>query len=204
MTQSRTFHLEHPIAQRLADLSGIANDLRLTVRAADLFLSLPTVGSEEAIVGSKGLASFAIITYFRTLATGVRSGVNLSQIEKLPPAMQRSHHELKAIRDGYVAHSKSGLERTVVEVVLTEDGTGIHTLGTMHSRPGTFSKEHILSLRALAEALHSLVDEEYDLEFNRVWDFLENMPANERSRILTPPEPYGAPSPQKKRHRLGG
>lgn len=201
MTDSLKFQVEHPVAQRLADLSGIANDLRLAIRAADVFLSSPTVGSEAAIIGSKSLASFAIITYFRTLATGARTGVNLGQIEKLPPALQRTHYRLKSIRDGYIAHSVNSLERNIVEVELSREGAAIKTLSTTHSRPGTFSREDVLALKELAEALHELVDQESDAEFDQVWEFLEAMPSQERSEILSVPTPYVATTDNRRGHR---
>jgi hypothetical protein len=204
MTDPRKFQVEHPIAQRLADLSGIANDLRLAIRAAEVFLSSPTVGSEAAIIGSKSLASFAIITYFRTLATGVRTGVSLEQIEKLSPALQRTHHRLKTVRDGYVAHSLSSLERNIVEVGMSPDGAAIETLSTTHSRPGTFSREDVLALKELTEALHELVDEESDAEFDRVWEFLEAMPSQERSKVLVVPKPYQATTENNQRRRKFG
>lgn len=192
MTDSLKFQVEHPVAQRLADLSGIANDLRLAIRAADVFLLSSTVGSEAEIISSKSLASFAIITYFRTLATGVRTGVRLDQIQKLSPALQRTHHRLKTVRDGYIAHSLNSLERNIVEVELSPEGAAIETLSTTHSRPGTFSREDVLALKELAEALLELVDQEFDTEFDQVWEFLEAMPLQERSKILSVPRPYSA------------
>lgn len=205
MTENRTFHLEHPIAQRLADLAGISNDLRLVVRSADLCLSTPTVGSEAAIIGSKGIASFALITYFRTLGTGVRSGISIDQVRKLPPNLLVTHNRLKEVRDGYVAHSLNSLERNVVEVTIANDGIGIESLGTSHSRPGTFSSDDMLALKTLAEALTSIVDEESDTEFDRVWDFIESMPAHERSKVLSAPNRYAATTNNmRNRRKLGG
>lgn len=205
MTEKRTFHLEHPIAQRLADLAGIANDLRLVIRSADIFLSSPTIGSEEAIVASKGIASFALITYFRTLGTGVRSGITIQQVRNLPDNLRAAHSRLKKVRDGYVAHSLNSLERNVVEVTIASDGIGIESLGTAHSRPATFSSEDMLALKALAEALSTVVEEESDIEWNRVWDFIESMPIHERGNALSAPLRYAASTNNmRSRRRLGG
>lgn len=91
--------IKHREAQRLADLAGVLGDLTLTMRTCDLFLGSPNVGSDEAILRSKALASFAIITYFRTVAQNCRTGVTSEQISRLAPHQQAAHQKFKAIRD---------------------------------------------------------------------------------------------------------
>jgi hypothetical protein len=179
MTPPRKFLVDHPVAQRLADLAGIEHDLEIVARTCDLFLGSPSVGSQEALVRSNAIAAFAIINYFRTLANGVRSGVSKEQIDQLPEKLQNTHARLKNVRDHYLAHSINRQESNIVEVSLKEDGT-IASLCTTHSRPATFSVDDMTLLKTLAEAVKKIIKDEYNKEFDRVWDFVESLDENER------------------------
>jgi hypothetical protein len=188
MTNSRNLVVEHPNAQRLADIAGIINDLRLTIRACDLFLKYPQIGSEEIILGSKAVASFAILTYFRTLANGVRTGITKDQVSRLSNEHAATHHRLKNVRDHYIAHSINNQEENAVEITFKEDGSSIETLGTSHTRPATFNIADIISLRSLTEYLMKIIEEEWDSEFDRVWDFVESLTEEERKAVLHTPK----------------
>lgn len=183
MESRREFKLEHPLAQRLVDLAGIKQDLEMSIKACDLFLQNSKVGSSEAILRSKAVGAFAIFTYYRTVSSGVRSGIAKEQIEKLPSRHQEIHERLKIVRDQYLAHSINQLEVNSVSVVLESDGS-IYSIGTSHSRPATFSAEEITNLKELASSLSGIVEEEYDSEFDVLWDFLEKMTLQERSHLL--------------------
>jgi hypothetical protein len=184
MTDPRKFLVEHPIAQRLADLAGIEHDLTIVMRTCDLFLGSPSVGSEEAVVRSNAIGAFAIITYFRTLANGVRGGVTAAQLEILPQSLKESHAQLKNVRDHYLAHSINRQEINVVEICFKEDGKSIDSLGTNHSRPATFSNSEIASLKSLAESVQQIISAEYSQELDKVWDFIEGLSEGERSAVL--------------------
>lgn len=179
MTDSSKLRLEHPVAQRLADLAGVRHDLELAIRACDRFLSSPTVGSEDAVLVSRSLATFAIITYCRTISSGVRSGISEVNLAELPPHHREAHDTFKHTRDKFVAHSVNHFEENAVEIGLDQPESGtpkVATVGTSHTRLATFSKEQIAELQALAEALLAITESEYDSELDRVWDFLDSLP----------------------------
>jgi hypothetical protein len=205
MTDSSKFRLEHPIAQRLADLAGVEHDLKLSIRACERFLSGPTVGSEDAILTSRSLATFAIITYCRTISSGVRSGISESCVAALPQRLREAHETFKNIRDKFVAHSVNHFEENSVQIGLDHSGSKVATVGTLHSRTATFSIEQISDLKSLAEALLEMVNSEYDAECDRVWDFLAPMqPAELQSVLITPsdtPRPSKPPHTARKRFR---
>jgi hypothetical protein len=206
MADSSKLQLEHPIAQRLADLAGVRYDLELVTRACDHFLANQTVGSEEAILLSRSLATFAIVTYCRTIASGVRSGVSESHLAALAKRLQNSHETFKAIRDKFVAHSVNYFEENAVQVGLeySESGTiKVVTVGTLHSRAATFSKEQIGELKELADAVQAVVALEYRSEKDRVWDFLESLPPSELQSTLTTRSRKSFKAPHQARKRLG-
>lgn len=206
MTDSSKLQLEHPIAQRLADLAGVKYDLELVTRACDHFLANPTVGSEEAILLSRSLATFAIVTYCRTISSGVRSGVSESHLAALPERLQTSHQTFKAIRDKFVAHSANYFEENTVQVGLEYSESGavkVATVGTHHSRAATFSKEQIGDLRELANAVQAVVALEYRSEKDRIWDFLESLPLAELQSTLKTPPKKSFKTPHQTRKRLG-
>ena len=205
MKDKRNLVVKHSNVQRLADLAGIMNDLRLTVLACDLFLAHPNIGSQEIILRSKAIASFAILTYFRTLANGVRSGITTEQISRLSQKHTDTHHYLKNVRDQYLAHSVNNQEENLVEVMFTEDGSGIEELSTSHTRPATFKNEDISSLRELTESLMQIVDEEWETEFDLAWDFVESLTEDERKKFLSEHRPARTTSYlQSKRRKLSG
>lgn len=205
MDSQRKLVIKHSKVQRLADLAGIMNDLRLTVRACDLFLADPNIGSEETILKSKAIGSFAILTYFRTLANGVRTGITTEQLSRLPQEHINTHSYLKNVRDKYLAHSVNNQEENLVEVTFTEDRSLIEELSTSHTRPATFKTEDISSLRALTEALMEIADEEWESEFDLAWDFVESMTEDERKEFLSEHRsPRTISYLQSKRRKLSG
>jgi hypothetical protein len=191
--------LEHPIAQRLADLAGIKHDLELVVRACDLFASQSQIGSDEAILQAKAVGTFCIINYFRTLPNSFRSGIPRKMIDDLPPILRNLHDDLKETRDYYVAHSINMQELNRVTVSLNADGT-LNTIGTSHQRPANFSYQQIRDLRELASTLGELIDGEWDVEFGKVWDFLENLSRAGRQEVLSANTPLH-PSEWKKKQK---
>lgn len=184
MPGSRKFIVDHAIAQRLADLAGIEHDLTIVMRTCDLFLRSPSVGAEDALVGSNAIAAFAIITYFRTLSSGVRGGVTSAQIDSLPRSLREAHLRLRNVRDRYLAHSVNQQEANIVTVSLNDDGPTISSVGTEHSRPATFSNSDVILLRSLAEAVKSIVDRERSRELDSVWDFVAGLTNSERESVL--------------------
>lgn len=199
------YRFERADAQRLADLAGVLHDLELSIQACDEFLSNPVVGSVRAILISRSLATFAIVTYCRTMASGVRSGISTEQLALLPSHLQQRHDYLKGIRDKFIAHSVNHFEENFVEVELEKSDSGlvkVSSLSTDHTRHATFSNADMIGLRELAEALLEVMNTEYDAEFDRVWDTLESLAPAELLAVLTAPSGRGYKPPHTPRKRF--
>lgn len=200
------YRFERADAQRLADLAGVLHDLELSIQACDEFLSSPAVGSVRAILISRSLATFAIVTYCRTMASGVRSGISASQLALLPSHLQQRHDCLKGIRDKFIAHSVNHFEENFVEVDLEKSDSGsvkLSSLSTDHTRHAIFSCTDMIGLKELAEALLEVMNTEYDAEFDRVWDTLDSLEPAELLAVLTAPSDRGYKPPQAPRKRFG-
>lgn len=200
------YRFEHTRAQRLADLAGVLHDLELTIQACDEFLGNPTVGSVGAILVSRSIATFAIVTYCRTMAKGVRSGISQAQLDLVSPRLRQRHEHLKNVRDKFIAHSVNHFEENFVEVELEKSDSGViklAKLGTDHSRHATFSSADLADLKELAEALLEVINEEYDAEFDLVWDYLESLTPADLQAALKAPTDTGWKSSDTPRKRFG-
>jgi hypothetical protein len=196
----------HESARRLADLSGVEADLDLVIRACDLFACTPVLGSDDAILMSRSLGTFALVTYCRTLESRVRIGIPSRVIQGLPHDLKLAHDSLKAMRDKYVTHSVNLDEGNQVDVTLQSDASGnlrLDALGTSHSRVAGFTHEEMLSLRAVATALKAWASGEWDRERDALWDVLDAMDPNEVVAALSETRPVGHPERAKTRRVYG-
>lgn len=201
VTLEKRLRFEHPVAQRFADLAGVKRDLELTIEACAFLLGRPALGSAEAIFLSRAVGAYAIVTYCRTITTGVRSGISEAQILALPPQLRRAHGEFKDLRDKFIAHSANSFEDNSVTVEIAQ--SAVSRLGTLHSRSAGFSHEQIIALRGLAIALLEMVGDEYELERLRVWQHFEGLAPGDLSSVLKPPRRFVAKDPKKQRKKFG-
>ncbi|NCT70817.1 MAG: hypothetical protein GXC75_07725 [Xanthomonadaceae bacterium] len=184
----QTFLFEHPVARRYADLAGIERDLELVIEACDHFLTRPSVGSEEAIVSSRAMGAYAIVTYCRTFVEGVRTTVAKDVVNSLSGELQRAHEHFREVRHKFVAHSVNFDEDNWIEVEVEVAETGereLDSLSTNHSRWATFSPTDMSLLKRLAEEVLKAVKEESKREHVKVWEYLEGLDQGELMKVLS-------------------
>lgn len=177
--------LDSKRSQRLADLMGIEEDLERVIAACNKFLSRQVSGSKELILQSNAMATFALISYVRTLPNGSRSGISASAIDLLPEALKNSHNRLKKIRDEFVAHSVNRQEDNYTRVEVDLATGNITGLESVHERDAHFSKSEMLALRELAEVLLVVTSREYDKEYDSVLAYIRSLPTDEILKLPT-------------------
>lgn len=180
---------DNPVATKYVDLAGIERDLELVVEACNYFLSMPSVGSNDAIVLSRALGAYAVMTYGRTFVDGIREPIPLSLINRLSPELRAAHERFKEQRHKFFAHSSSTAEDGYLEVEVAAQVNGdlvLESLSTVHSRPATHSTEDILLLRRLAEEVLRSVESESELEHRKVWEHLEALCQEDFRAALSP------------------
>ena len=169
-----------PEAQRLADLNGIDFDLRTVSEYCDLFLSkeYPGTSREESQVMA-ALCVAAIVSYGRTISSGVRTGITLEQIEKLPEHLQEAHRYFKDFRDKFVAHSVNALEENTVKAYLVPAERGpraVASISVQHGRVMMLSGYDMTGLRDLANALIAIVATDAEIENKAVLELARSLP----------------------------
>jgi hypothetical protein len=180
MATWRYVDFSKPEAQRLADLSGIRYDLQSVQEYCELFLAREFPGSsiEESRLMT-ALCVSAIVSYGRTLATGVRSGISKEQIERLPHELQERHTFFKDVRDKFIAHSVNAFEDNSVKVYLVPEERGgreISSVSVQHGRVMMLSPADMESLNDLAVALVGIVDADADAEKKEVLAYARSLP----------------------------
>lgn len=177
-------------SQWLADLHGIANDLRDTQKLCTHSLALvrPMPTKNESVADwyndtwLAGELSFAaVIRYGRTFGSGVRSGIPMSWINQLPARHQNSHRYFKDIRDKFVAHSVNSFEDNQVFAYLSPQFAPVEVSSiTVDTGPlVSLSGEETLRLKELAGALKQLVEHGITVETSRVLHIARSLPLAE-------------------------
>lgn len=169
-----------PEAQRLADLTGVDFDLRSVVEYCDLFLSkpFPAASREESQVMA-ALCIAAVVSYGRTIATGVRSGITMEQLEKLPEHLLEAHKYFKDFRDKFVAHSVNAFEENSVKAYLVPEERGpraVASISVQHARVMMLSPYDMTGLRDLANALLAIVGADTEIEKKTVLTYAQSLP----------------------------
>jgi hypothetical protein len=166
-----------------------------------------TASSDDLLL-AQSLFFSAVVTYGRTLGSGVRSGVTRDQIRQLSEPLQHRHHYFKDIRDKFVAHSVNAFEENSVKLYLTPEEHGersVSSIGLGHSRIAALSHMDIAGLQELAVAVLGIVKEEMDRERARLLDFARSLPVD---NFYNAPEPStfsgDSASPAVARKRPGG
>jgi hypothetical protein len=193
----RYVHFENKEAQRLADLNGITYDLHLVGSICDQFLQIENNFSTESSLISQCLFISAVVTYGRTLNSGVRSGVTRQQIEQLPIELQEQHQYFKDIRDKFIAHSVNAFEENCVKIYLTPEERGersVSSIGLGHSRVIALSHQDMQSLKNLAAIVLAIVKYEMKYEEDRLLQFARSLPVDDFYNAPEPTAFYGGNS----------
>lgn len=178
-----------PESQRLADLTGISQDLNTAIRYCDLHIEIdPT---ESGISGEEisrrehtrqALCRAAIVMYGRTFNSGVRTGLREDFVSRLTPASCSLHGLVKDMRDKWVAHAVNHFEDTRVIIMVEEDSEGIFTVSGMHLRSqgiGGFVRAWMLDFRSLCNEVLDLVQKDISNESDALMKFAKSQPIKE-------------------------
>lgn len=203
----RYVHFEHPEAQRLADLNGVSYDLELVSSICERYLQTDYTASSDDLLVAQSLFVSAVVTYGRTLGSGVRSGVTREQIDQLSEPLQLRHQYFKDIRDKFVAHSVNAFEENCVKLYLTPAERGersVSSIGLGHSRVATLSHKDLAELQELVAAVLGIVKEEMDKEQKRLLELARSLQVDDFYNAPEPAAFYGGKaSPAVARKRPG-
>jgi hypothetical protein len=151
-------NLNIPQAQELADLNGIADDLRRAAEIGGMACRAWAEPGQRHLVEPLSVA--AAIYYSRAFLRGTRAWLNLKDLDRLSDAQRLTHARIRAMRDKHFAHAVNGFEdnqpiaRYVVETVHEE---GIRSVGCNHTRVIGFTLGECKQLVDLATTVSSHV-----------------------------------------------
>jgi hypothetical protein len=201
MAEWRSVLFEIPEAQRLADLTGVENDLRSAEEICDRF-----VAESERKPTDYGLlevlCAAAIVRYGRTFPSGVRSGVTAELIERLDPDQQECHRYFKDLRDKWIAHSVNAFEENEVTAWLMppERGPlGVTSISVRQHRVSSLSSEAIQALKSLCTEVRRLVKEAISVENLVVLKLAQSFPPSDFYTQIDPPADLPGGNPSKAR-----
>jgi hypothetical protein len=209
-----------PQAQRLADLSGIRDDLRavqqicsysvseiktILSRAAKdtqghpvelghlAFMSLSDV--EKVVLGA--LFEAAVIRYFRAFGKAHRKNIPEAWVKSLQSELQETHQYLKDLRDKFIAHSENSFEDTRVLLFLEDGADGPEAVSNITVSEGrTFLGLNNIALgrlQVLVGVLSKMTDEAIKQETESLLAFARTVSTAD---IRRRPMDYNPPSDQ--------
>lgn len=170
-----------PEAQRLADLTGVATDLDMTMEICQTYLEFEEQKVRSDLWKKLSLSMTAVVMYVRTSTSGVRAGVTADQLQALPDHLREFHSYIKNLRDKWVAHSVNALEETNVVVCPTPKEKGVREITqvtTQHRFTCTLSFKEASLLIELSQALKTIIDAEIEAEKARLLEFARSLPVD--------------------------
>lgn len=117
-SHSRAVRITLPEAETLADLYGVAYDLDSAIELCHKALSLSKEAPDDYQL-VEAVITAAVVRYFRCLNTGVRLGIQSSDLEQLSEEDRSTHNYLKDLRDKFVVHSVNPFENSYVTTTAT-------------------------------------------------------------------------------------
>lgn len=190
----RAVQITLPGAETLADLFGIAYDLdesvQLCNKAVELSSETPTdYRLVEAVVTA------ALVRYFRCQSTGVRLGIQSSDLASLSEDDLRIHQYLKDLRDKYVAHSVNPFENSYVTATATEKDGELLPITSLN--PGNhrvmLSAETARMILGVVRKVRDINDAKISEEKQRVLAIVQSRPLEEiHGGDLYQPQPIQA------------
>lgn len=139
-------------SQRLADLSGVASDLRAAQEMCSRLESELKRAPVDALL-VEALSSAALVKYGRAFGSGVRMKVPDEILVSLPIEQRERHDLFKALRDKWIAHSINSFEDNRVVAYLAPPERGgpcVSSISVQHTIVLSLSCEQAESLRKLA------------------------------------------------------
>lgn len=107
----------------LADLTGIQNDLEVTIEYCDLLKEM-LQGNPRDYRILEALSSAILTRYTRSFGEGVRAKIPESAYEGIGNEMLQDHENFKDFRDKHIAHSVNAFEENHVVAYLNPEEKG--------------------------------------------------------------------------------
>lgn len=195
MHQERTSTLicypELPEAARLADLSGVYDDLE-TVLAYCSVLEKQILENVRDIFVWDAVASSAVVLYARCFAKGWREPLQHDLLQDAPPALCRAHSFFIELRNKHIAHSVNAFEENVVVLQIAMIGgkpQRVDDVSIQSRRFMAVEADEVAQLRQLTEWLQKQVETAYDEEKVRVLQRVAEIDLNEVIELTSEPLP---------------
>lgn len=189
MATWRFVNFDRPESERLADLTGIDNDLEATSEICDLLAAQLNEPPQHFRI-LDALTTAVLIRYARSFAKGVRHRLPSELITDLPLEQCDDHKWFIELRSKYVAHSVNSFEENEVHIYLVPVDRGpreISSVSVQENRLGSLGLEDIERLKYLVKAVRLKVAKMLDDERESVLRFAKSLPADQFYEQIDPP-----------------
>lgn len=170
--------LHMPEAALLADLNGVAGDLRRAREYADMVLNA-LEGEHPNLPLVEPLSIAMAVTYARAFSGGVRYHLNEEDLAALSDS-QRAHHQFfRDYRDKHLAHSVNEFEENLarayycIERVETE---GITSVGYGGGRLVSLGSDLVRALIEITHVLEDGVRKKIKIEEEKLFSLVRSIP----------------------------
>lgn len=145
----------------LADLGSRISDLQRAASACERLIAMTASRLDDET--AQALYEFAIFTYARCFASGVRARLRVDLCAHMDEGARAFHRQVLDIRDKLLAHAVSPLETVIPISVLADPDTepkGVATVGYLHFRRAWVLDREAPKLLALARGLLTVLEAE--------------------------------------------
>jgi len=199
-------NIDLPEAARLADLTGIRNDLRTAREFAVLLKDNYRAKTDDKLRATEALQIAALIRYCRPFGTGVRLKLNPNDLVSLTDQERKAHRRLIDIRDKFVAHSINAFEDSQPIARYCEErvrNEGIISIGVVYAWASSLAPADADTLIGLADKWAEFVDSKIAEEQKKVLGLVRQIPLEELFRRFSARSPQiDHENPHKRRPRL--
>lgn len=202
-SRHRAVQITLPEAETLADLFGIEYDLDESVQLCKKAQAI----CREAPVDYQlveAVVTAALVRYFRCLSTGVRLGIQSSDLASLSEEDLKTHQYLKDLRDKYVVHSVNPFENSYVTATATDKDGELLPITSISSGNHRIllSGETATMLLGIVRKVRDINDAKISEEKKKVLKIVQSRPLEEiHSGDLYHPQPIQASHVGKSRRR---
>lgn len=138
----------------------------------------------------EAVVTAALVRYFRCLSTGVRLGIQASDLASLSEEDRQAQQYLKDLRDKHVAHSVNPFENSYVTAMATERDGELLPITSLN--PGNhrvlLSGDTASMLLAIVRKVRDINDAKIAIERDRLLKIVQSLPIEEvhRGDLYTP------------------
>lgn len=176
-------------ARRLADLSGIEQDLEATKAIFDLLIK-ELQNKQHDIHLLDALTTAALVKHARSFKTGVRSKIPDNLLKCLSSELLDFHHFCINLRDKYSAHSVNALEENQVVAYLVPEERGpkgISSISVQQRRLVSLESKDINKLKDVCVELRKNIIKLIEAEKAKIIELYRNIPIEELYNQKDPP-----------------